>query len=85
MRTDLPREITKPCSECDGGVRVFINGEYMRQERLAAHVTLSQAAQACRVSRQHMSRMERGEETFQRVYAEICERFFARRRRAGEE
>lgn len=63
----------------------MINPAYMRQERLDAHVTLSQAAGACQVSRQHLSRMERGEETFQRGYAEICERFYARRMRSGEE
>ena len=81
----IPRETTRPCLDCQGGFVTEINGAYMRQEREEAHVTLSQAADACGVSRQHMSRIERGEETFQRGYAEICERLFARRRRAGPE
>lgn len=85
MKTELPREITKPCIECSGGVRVFINGEYMRRERLEAHVTLYQAAQACRIGTSQLSRMELGQETFQRAYAQACEALYARRRRAGPE
>ena len=57
----------------------------MKQERIAAHVTVDQAARACGITRQHMNRMERGERTFERGYAEICERFFALRRRSGPE
>lgn len=81
----IPREITRPCPHCDGGFETFINGEFIRQERIEAHVTLSQAARACGISAAHMSRMELGGETFQRGYAEICERLFERRRRAGNE
>lgn len=72
-----PREITL--------LEVRINGLYMREKRRAAHVTLSQAARNLGISRQHLSRMERGAATFQKEYAEACERFFARRMRAGEE
>lgn len=83
--SDLPREIRRRClRQCASGEEVIINPEYMRQERKDAHVTLSQAASSCGISRQHMSRMERGDETFQRGYAEICERFYARRMRSGE-
>lgn len=64
---------------------MFINPAYMKQKRIAAHVTQSQAASACGISTSHMSRMERGEETFQRGYAAICERLFERRRRSGNE
>lgn len=74
---DQPREITL--------LEVRINGLYMREKRNEAHVTLSQAAQNLGISRQHLSRMERGTEKFQRSYAEACERFYARRMRAGEE
>lgn len=81
----IPRVITRPCTECRDGVVVQINGLFIRQEREEAHVTVAQAARACGVTRQHMGRMERGEETFQRGYAEICERLFAKRRRAGPE
>ena len=81
----ITREITRPCLDCQGGFVTEINGLFIRQERIAAHVTTSQAARACGVTRQHMSRMERGEETFQPGYAGICERLFARRQRSGDE
>lgn len=84
-RSAVPREIKRPCLDCHGGFVTEINGAYIRQEREEAHVTVAQAAQACGVSRQHMSRMERGEETFQQGYALICERLFALRRRSGPE
>lgn len=81
----LPREITRPCPRCVDGIEVLINPAYMRQERLDAHVTLSQAALACGIGTSQLSRMERGEETYQRGYAEICLRFFQRRVRSGPE
>lgn len=81
----IPREIKLPCRDCQGGFVTEINGAYMRGEREAAHVTVDQAARACGVSRQHMSRMERGERPFERGYADICERFFTLRRRSGPE
>lgn len=85
MAALIPAEITRPCPRCADGIEVLVNPAYMRQERREAHVTLSQAASTCGISRQHMSRMERGDETFQRAYADICLRFYARRMRSGEE
>lgn len=80
----IPREITRPCLDCQGGFVTEINGAYMRQERQAAHVTLLQAASACGIGTSQLSRMERGEDTFQRGYADICARLYALRRRSGE-
>jgi len=82
---EMARELTRPCTDCVDGFKKYINGQYMRKERRDAHVTLSQAAKACGIGTSQLSRMERGEETFQPGYAELLDRFYARRRRSGPE
>jgi hypothetical protein len=90
----IPREITRPCKRC-GHRRKELNGPFFRLRRKLAKVTLREMASMFGasglpldgvrngVSLQLLSRMERGDVPFAPKYAEVYDRLFERRERAG--
>ena len=87
----IPREvtrpaITRPCPACHGeGTVTVLDGRHFRKLRELSGVTLTEMARICDVSRPHLSRMERGEQTFQPRFADLYQRLFDRRQKSGDE
>lgn len=84
-RVSSAREVFSQCTWCAGrGRRRVLNGLHFRRMRQAAKVTLTEMARVCGVSHAHLSRMELGRGVdFLPRFAELYDRLFERRRRAG--
>ena len=78
--------ITRPCAACNGsGTVTALDGRHFRRLRELSKVTLTEMARICRVGRSHLSRMERGQGTFQPRFAELYQRLFDRRQKSRDE
>lgn len=81
----IPREISIPCPEhCSAGAKVVLNGEYFRNLRKQADLTIVEMAQIVGCGFSVLGKMERGEVAFSLDYARLYERVADRRRRAGD-
>jgi hypothetical protein len=81
----IPREITRPCNECNGaGHGTVPNPEFFRRMRIRAGLTLKEMGRVLGVSYSAVSLMEHGRQAIRPEHVAIYDRLFERRRRAGE-
>lgn len=88
-RGQTPRELTRPCTECEGGIQRRPNPDWHRERRIEAKIRLTEMARIIslhrKVSVQFLSQIERGEKAFPPWIAKLYERMFLRYTRAGDE